>query len=50
MTAAPLVALLTDIGSALRQVLLPTTALSVARIFNGGHWKGSIGRLASLAV
>lgn len=50
MIATPLVAMLTDVRSAVLIVLAPTLAINVVNILRGGHWARSIGRFWPLAA
>jgi uncharacterized membrane protein YfcA len=50
MIATPLVAMLTDVRSAILIVLAPTLAINVVNILRGGRWGQSIGRFWPLAA
>lgn len=50
MVATPLLALLTDVRSAILITLLPTVVVNVASIARGGGWRDSVGRYWPLAV
>jgi uncharacterized membrane protein YfcA len=50
MLATPLVAMLTDVLSAMVIVLVPTLVVNTASISRGGNWRNSIGRYWPLAV
>jgi len=50
LVATPLLALITDLRSAILVTLLPTVAVNVASILQGGHWRRSIGRFWPLAA
>jgi len=50
MVATPLIALFTDVRSAMVMLLLPTLCINIANIFKGGNWKESIGRYGWLAA
>ena len=50
LMATPLLALFVDVRSAILITLLPTVAVNVASILQGGQWRDSIGRYWPLAV
>ncbi|MDZ7750634.1 MAG: sulfite exporter TauE/SafE family protein [Gammaproteobacteria bacterium] len=50
MVATPLLALLTDVRSAILITLLPTVVVNVVSIARGGRWRDSVGRYWPLAV
>jgi hypothetical protein len=50
MTATPLLALVTDMRSAILITLLPTMAVNIISIARGGRWRDSLGRYWPLAV
>jgi uncharacterized membrane protein YfcA len=50
MLATPLLALFTDVRSAILITLLPTMAVNIISILKGGSWRMSIGRYWPLAV
>lgn len=50
MMATPMVALLTDVRSAILITLAPTMAVNIASILRGGQWEASIGRFWPLAA
>lgn len=50
MLATPLLALFTDVRSAILITLVPTMAVNVASIVRGGNWRASIGRYWPLAL
>lgn len=50
MTATPLIALLTDVQSAILITLFPTIAVNLLSIYQGGKWSDSIGRYWPLAA
>jgi uncharacterized membrane protein YfcA len=50
MTATPLLALLTDVQSAVLITLFPTIAVNLLSIYHGGKWRDSIGRYWPLAA
>jgi uncharacterized membrane protein YfcA len=50
MVATPLVAMLTDVLSAMLIVLVPTLTVNVVSIIRGGNWRKHIGRFWPLAV
>jgi len=50
MVATPLLALVTDVRSAILLTLLPTLAVNIPSILRGGRWSESIGRHWPLAV
>lgn len=50
MLATPLLALFTDVRSAILITLLPTMAVNIISILRGGSWRMSIGRYWPLAV
>lgn len=50
MLATPLLALFTDVRSAILITLLPTMAVNIVSILKGGDWRSSIGRYWPLAV
>lgn len=50
MTATPLLALVTDMRSAILITLLPTMAVNLISIARGGRWRDSLGRYWPLAV
>ena len=50
MTATPLIALLTDVQSAILITLFPTIAVNLLSIYHGGKWSDSIGRYWPLAA
>jgi hypothetical protein len=49
MVATPLLALATDVRSAILLTLLPTLAVNIPSILRGGNWRDSIGRHWPLA-
>lgn len=50
MVATPLLALMTDVRSAILITLLPTVAVNLVSIAKGGRWRESIGRYWPLAA
>ncbi len=50
MVATPLLALVTDVRSAILLTLLPTIAVNIPSILHGGNWRTSIGRHWPLAL
>lgn len=50
LVATPLIALFTDVRSAMLMLLLPTLCINVANIFKGGRWRESVGRYGWLAA
>ena len=50
LVATPLLALLTDVRSAILLTLLPTVAVNLASLLRGGGWSQSIGRFWPLAL
>ena len=50
MIATPLLALVTDVRTAILLLVLPTVVLNVANIFKGGRWRHSIAVFWPLAV
>lgn len=50
MVATPLLALMTDVRSAVLLLVVPTVVLNITNICVGGRWKQSIGRYWPLAV
>jgi hypothetical protein len=48
--ATPLIAMITDVRSAMIMLLLPTLCINVANILRGGKWGESIGRFWPLAL
>jgi uncharacterized membrane protein YfcA len=50
MMATPLVAILTDVRSAILFTLLPTIVVNVVSILKGGNWRESLGRHWPLAL
>jgi uncharacterized membrane protein YfcA len=50
MTATPLLALLTDVRSAIIITILPTMAVNIISIYKGGRWRDSLGIYWPLAV
>lgn len=50
LVATPLLALFTDVRSAILITLLPTASVNVFSILHGGRWSESIGRFWPLAV
>ncbi|MEN8129111.1 MAG: sulfite exporter TauE/SafE family protein [Pseudomonadota bacterium] len=50
MTATPLLALLTDVRSAIIITILPTMAVNIISIYKGGRWRDSLGKYWPLAV
>ena len=50
LIATPLVALISDVRSAILVLLLPTLVLNVASMIKGGHWDKSIGKYWPLAA
>lgn len=50
MTATPLLALLTDVRSAIIITILPTMAVNIISIYKGGRWRESLGKYWPLAV
>ena len=50
MVATPVLALVTDVRSAILLTLLPTIAVNVPSIIRGGNWRESIGRHWPLAI
>jgi uncharacterized protein len=50
LLATPLLALTSDVRSAVVLLLLPTMALNVVNVIHGGHWRESIGRFWPLAL
>ena len=50
LLSTPLIALLTDVRTAMLLLLIPTMAINVASMLQGGRWRESIGRYWPLAV
>jgi hypothetical protein len=50
LIATPLLAMLTDVRSAILMLVVPTVIINVANILNGGRWDRSIGRYWPLAI
>ncbi|MBF0287427.1 MAG: sulfite exporter TauE/SafE family protein [SAR324 cluster bacterium] len=50
MVATPLLSLVVDLRSAILITLLPTVAVNILSIFQGGNWKSGIGQYWPLAV
>jgi hypothetical protein len=50
MIPTPLLALVTDVRTAVLHLLLPSIVINVVSIFRGGHWGKSIGRHWPLAL
>jgi uncharacterized membrane protein YfcA len=50
MLATPLLAMLTDVRSAILIVLVPTLIINVASTIKGGNWRNSIGRYWPIAL
>lgn len=50
MLATPLLALGTDVRTAIVLLLWPTLAINAVNVLRGGHWRESIGRFWPLAV
>jgi hypothetical protein len=50
MLATPLLAIFTDVRSAMLIVLVPTLAVNIASIFSGRGWRDSIGRYWPIAL
>ena len=50
MIATPLIALMTDVRSAILVLLLPTMAVNVVNIIKGGHWRAGIAEYWPLAA
>lgn len=50
MIATPLLALLTDVRSAILVTLVPTVAVNVLSILRGGRWRQSVGRFWPLVL
>ncbi len=50
LLSTPLVALFTDVRTAMLLVLIPTMAINIASMLQGGLWRESIGRYWPLAV
>jgi uncharacterized membrane protein YfcA len=50
MIATPLIAMLTDVRSAMLLVLLPTLAINIVNVIAGGRWRDSLARFWPLAV
>jgi uncharacterized membrane protein YfcA len=50
MVATPLLALLTDVRSAVLITLLPTIAVNILSILKGGRWRESVGRYWPMVV
>lgn len=50
LVATPLLALMTDVRSAILLTLLPTVAVNLASLLRGGGWSQSIGRFWPLAL
>lgn len=50
MVATPLVALGSDVRSAIVSLLLPTLGINLVNVIRGGHWRDSIGRYWLLAL
>jgi len=50
LVSTPLIALFTDVQTAMILLLIPTMAINVASILQGGTWRKSIGRYWPLAI
>ena len=50
MMATPLLAMMTDVRSAILITLLPTIAVNIVSILKGGRWRESIGKYWPLAI
>ena len=50
LIATPLIALMSDVRSAILVILLPTLVINIASVIKGGRWKESIGRYWPLAA
>ncbi len=50
LIATPLIAMITDVRSAMIMLLLPTLCINLANTVRGGHWGRSIGRFWPLAL
>ncbi|KPJ76282.1 MAG: hypothetical protein AMJ54_12150 [Deltaproteobacteria bacterium SG8_13] len=50
MLATPLLAIFTDVRSAMLIVLIPTLVINIASTVRGGNWRDSIGRYWPIAV
>ena len=50
LVATPLLALFTDVRTAILITLLPTVSLNIFSILRGGHWRESIGRFWPIAA
>jgi uncharacterized protein len=50
LLATPLLALTSDVRTAVVLLLLPTMAINVVNVIHGGHWRESIGRFWPLAL
>jgi len=50
MLATPLLALISDVRSAIVLLLIPTMAINLVNVIRGGHWRESIGRFWPLAL
>ncbi len=50
MTATPMLALLTDVRSAILITILPTIAVNIISIYRGGRWRHSLGKYWPLAI
>ena len=50
IVATPLIAMITDVRSAMVMLLLPTLCINMVNILRGGNWRESIGRFWPLAL
>lgn len=50
LIATPLIAMMTDVRSAMLMLLIPTLAINGVNILRGGHWAESIGKFWPLAM
>ncbi len=50
MLATPLLAIFTDVRSAMLILLIPTLSINIASTIKGGHWRGGIGRYWPIAL
>ena len=50
LMATPLIAMMTDVRSAMVMLLLPTLCINLANVLRGGNWHRSIGRFWPMAL
>lgn len=50
LLSTPLIALATDVPTAMLLLLMPTMAINIASMLRGGHWGASLGRYWPLAL